>query len=504
MNGKISAVLLSCGLLTFSGLAFAGGQKGSFDPSDINEPNSAGGVWRAYSAVDNTIWSSNPGKVSTVIAYSSNKGSTFSDSVVVTQGVDLGTSQWTQQSETPSLVYDSSDPGGAHYKVIATRFIQKSGNNDPTTMYLGMKGASNPASGWSSEVILLAGSIYVNANPTNLPVLSLSGTTAADCDIIQEPATLSHSSGFYLAFACHSTAGNHRVHLVKILHSGSNYVLQDKGSLVSMADANMFKATYSGTYPELQAQADLGGGPHLYTDANGITYLLVSPVKNDGVGSYMGCAVFKVNNLEPASIARNPDNSPRMLTYIQGTPNTMRGACSYAPHDRNIGISYDQYIAGASVPFTIQNSNVNTVTLTNVSQGKPTFALNTHPAYPSSAAVDGYLWSMWSAGVQTMYAGAQWLRVDLGANHLLGQVKLTACVSLGGNKAYQIQGSTDAVNYVILKSFTGTVSDGQVLDYQPDLVTGPIRYVLALIADSGSDWASLREFEAFSATTTYP
>src|ERR1700726_2834245 len=85
------SVLLFAAIMCLAGRAALGaagdGAFGQFDPSDVNKPNTPT-IWRAYSAVDPSMYSENL-IVSTNIAISSDNGQTFSPLLVVNPGSDL-------------------------------------------------------------------------------------------------------------------------------------------------------------------------------------------------------------------------------------------------------------------------------------------------------------------------------------------------------------------------------------------------------------------------------
>jgi hypothetical protein len=103
----------------------------------------------------------------------------------------------------------------------------------------------------------------------------------------------------------------------------------------------------------------------------------------------------------------------------------------------------------------------------NVAQGHPATASSTESAaFPASAAVDGNTGTRWSSA----FSDPQWLQVDLGSSQSLCDVALTWEAAYAS--AFQVQLSTDAVNWTNAYSTTAGTGGSQTLP-----VTGTARYV---------------------------
>jgi hypothetical protein len=364
------SVLLFAAIMCLAGRAALGaagdGAFGQFDPSDVNKPNTPT-IWRAYSAVDPSMYSENL-IVSTNIAISSDNGQTFSPLLVVNPGSDLvAPPDYTWVNEVATLVYDPADPDPNRiWKVIWDHHIVEHGQIEDTVMWLGVKAANVPNGVWSDETKLIAGSDY---NPNNLfsPGTTQYALPASirDCHAITEPGALTASDGFYLSVACVysdtvgvtfclpligngsvcpnpnvRTATHSRIPLMKFTHSkNGNMVMSVIGNFPnSTADVPKFVSAYGAQYPELKSTIGFGA-PDLVKAADGTTYLLVSP-HNDN--NYMGCAVFQVANLNTASIQRTSNGAPYLVKYIPGIPDTHRGACTYATNETASGVNLSQ------------------------------------------------------------------------------------------------------------------------------------------------------------------
>ncbi|MER7007476.1 discoidin domain-containing protein [Dactylosporangium sp. NPDC000555] len=97
-------------------------------------------------------------------------------------------------------------------------------------------------------------------------------------------------------------------------------------------------------------------------------------------------------------------------------------------------------------------------TASNAAQGKTADASSTeNAASPASAAVDGNTGTRWSSA----FSDPQWLRVDLGSVQSICQVTINWEAAYG--KDFQIQTSTDNVNWTTIKTVTGGTGGIQVL-----------------------------------------
>jgi chitinase len=109
-------------------------------------------------------------------------------------------------------------------------------------------------------------------------------------------------------------------------------------------------------------------------------------------------------------------------------------------------------------------------------------------AFPASLAVDGNTTTRWSSA----FSDPQWIRVDLGASASISRVRLNWEAAYG--KAYQIQTSTDAVNWTTI--FTTTTGDGGIDDLTG--LTGSGRYVRMYGTGRATAWGySLFELEVY-------
>jgi hypothetical protein len=100
---------------------------------------------------------------------------------------------------------------------------------------------------------------------------------------------------------------------------------------------------------------------------------------------------------------------------------------------------------------------------------RPAFASSVESmSFPASNAVDGNSATRWSS----KFSDPQWIYVDLGATFTITEVKLNWEVAAGKN--YQIQVSSDAINWTTIDTITGNTTAG-VHDYKG--LSGTGRYV---------------------------
>ena len=130
----------------------------------------------------------------------------------------------------------------------------------------------------------------------------------------------------------------------------------------------------------------------------------------------------------------------------------------------------DGVTPAASQNFSITVSQVVAVP-TNVALGKTVTVSSTESvSTPGSAAVDGSLSTRWSS----LYSDPQWIDVDLGNFYDISEVDLTWETAAGKN--YQIQTSTDNVNWTTQTTVTGNTKTG-LLKYPYATPVTTVRYV---------------------------
>src|SRR5580700_7794600 len=126
---------------------------------------------------------------------------------------------------------------------------------------------------------------------------------------------------------------------------------------------------------------------------------------------------------------------------------------------------------------------------TLLSQGKTATASSTENAgTPASAAVDGNTGTRWSSA----FSDPQWLEVDLGSSQSICQVGLNWETAYA--TAFQIQTSTDNVNWTTIYSTTTGTGSNQTLT-----ATGTGRYIRMYGTARATQYGySLWEFQVHS------
>jgi hypothetical protein len=121
---------------------------------------------------------------------------------------------------------------------------------------------------------------------------------------------------------------------------------------------------------------------------------------------------------------------------------------------------------------------------------RPVFASSVeNKSYPAANAVDGNSATRWSS----QFSDPQWIYVDLGATYNIHEVKLDWEHAAGKN--YQIQVSSDAINWTTIATITGNTTAG-LHDYRD--LTGTGRYVRIYCTARATPFGySLYEFKVY-------
>jgi|GEM_PF-4604410 len=127
----------------------------------------------------------------------------------------------------------------------------------------------------------------------------------------------------------------------------------------------------------------------------------------------------------------------------------------------------------------------------NLALNKPATASSSRAGFPPSQGVDGSTSTRWSSNA----SDPQWFQVDLGATHSVNRIKLNWGTGNYG-KTYQLQVSSDAVNWTTIYSITA--GDGLIDDVTG--LSGSGRYVRMYGTARGGNQNSnydLLEFEVY-------
>jgi len=127
----------------------------------------------------------------------------------------------------------------------------------------------------------------------------------------------------------------------------------------------------------------------------------------------------------------------------------------------------------------------------NIAEGKHVYSSSVENDYLNVYAVDGDPTTRWSS----RHSDPQWLYVDLGEMHMVGQVRILWEAAFG--RSFAIQVSHDAERWRTVWWTRHGTSRVDVADLKEQLV--PARYVRLYLRERGTDWGySLWEFEVYA------
>ena len=348
---------------------------------------------------------------------------------------------------------------------------------------------------------------HLNAGTNSISMLAVSDHGVSRVDqLTVTPATASVPSGPTNLTA---TAGNGSVTL--------NWTGSSSGSPTSYSIYRGTKSDGEATTPV----ATTNGTTTTFTDTgltNGTTYFY-NVAANNSVG--VSPDTNEISMVPGGSTDTTPPTAPTGLT-ASGTTATST-TLSWGASTDNVGVAGYHVLQNGAQVATVTGTTYTATGLTpstvytyqvkafdaagNVSTGSNTISVTTqagtgggsnlalnHPAtasslegagYPASAAVDGSLTTRWSSA----FSDPQWLEVDLGATHTISQVVLYWENAYG--KAFQIQTSTDNVNWTTIFSTTTGTGGTQTLN-----VSGSGRYIRMYGTVRGTGYGySLWEFQ---------
>jgi F5/8 type C domain/Cellulase (glycosyl hydrolase family 5) len=151
-------------------------------------------------------------------------------------------------------------------------------------------------------------------------------------------------------------------------------------------------------------------------------------------------------------------------------------------------------IVSGLAAFCQSSALASAATAPDLALSRPTVASSVYSSsYPASAAVDGSLSTRWSSS----FSDPQWIYVDLGATYKINEVVLNWETAYG--KAYQIQVSTNAVNWTTIYSTTTGTGGVNTLTG----LSGTGRYVRMYGTVRGTRWGySLWKMSVYSVSAT--
>lgn len=300
-----------------------GSTLGIFDPAVAYPKDAPGGVM-AYSSVPSQD------AIFTRIALSADKGATWTYVAdanapipITAPSTDKECSTCTGRliHEVSSVVIDPLDDATRRFKLFVHSYFVFPGTSPPKLRYdwgyIGLQTAPEAKGPWSPAQKLLGWA-------SSMPAVSSDGAAQrlgdlpdlAKCVAFTEPSAMVTATSIELALGCVELPANIRVVLLRSTDRAKSFALV--GTLLKSSDGDCA----GGTAPQVNAA-------HLF-DVGGKPYVIASMAANvpPGFTGYSGCAVYPIEDLATAKIARNADGSPRIARVI--ATGRFAGACSYA------------------------------------------------------------------------------------------------------------------------------------------------------------------------------
>lgn len=106
--------------------------------------------------------------------------------------------------------------------------------------------------------------------------------------------------------------------------------------------------------------------------------------------------------------------------------------------------------------------------------------------------MDGDFGTLWNSGG----GPTQWIEIDLGAEYIINEIRLTVSQFPEGQTVHQIKGRGAGGQFILLHIFDGFTRDGEELVFKPDGAITGIRYIRIETTVSPS-WVSWREVEVY-------
>lgn len=129
----------------------------------------------------------------------------------------------------------------------------------------------------------------------------------------------------------------------------------------------------------------------------------------------------------------------------------------------------------------------------NIALGKPTSASSAAVWGPAADAVDGFVDTLWNAGMPP----SGWIEVDLGAVYDLAMLRLTVAQTPSGRAVHTILGkASSGASFQELHEIDAATTDGQLLEIAPPTPWPSVRY-LRIETVWGPSWPAWREIRVF-------
>jgi hypothetical protein len=384
---------------------------------------------------------------------------------------------------------------GASMSVGYVAAYEQGGNSTPT----GTATATGPLTGLGGNCLANQNSLDVASNPIFLsgcngsagqqwsPYTDGTVRTQGGClDVVSAGTTSGTDVDWY---PCNATAAQGWTHQAngELVNPSSGLCLTDPGGNTG---ARLDIETCTGATDQQWTEPAGGGG-----GSNTVT--VTSPGNQTGtVGTAASVQVHATDSGSGQTLAYSATGLPAGLSInastglISGTP-TAAGTSSVTVTVR------DGTGASGSSAFTWTTSTSGgsggTCGTTNAALNKTTTASSTENAgTPAADATDGNAGTRWSSA----FSDPQWLEVDLGSSQSICQVGLNWETAYA--TAFQIQTSTDNVNWTTIYSTTTGTGSNQTIP-----VTGTGRYIRMNGTARATQYGySLWEFQVFTTGST--
>ena len=354
------------------------GTHGIFDPAITRDPSN-GRLWMSYSAVDPSLsWpTQNYDVVSTRLAYSTNYGSSWTDSGTVVNAVldvtlpRTAPNAGTWINEVSQLIYDPGAVAGERWKLMWHHYLLINGTRSFVDGWIALKMASTPEGlAAATEIKLFGAYLYDAANNTaggttlspvgGAPLIQLNTAldAALNTCVFSEPGMYATNDALYLSMLC--------VHIPDI---NRQIVLFKCSSPCNTGSASSW--TYLGTALQASDAAALGfdtgfSAPGLF-EAGGAVNLVVTPVQTSDApwpDYYSGCRIFRFANLDTAQL-QTTGAQPTLIDSVNGTTGSFNGACTYHTSASYSGMLYSELNTSVTDRFQIYKSHNNCSLLGN-------------------------------------------------------------------------------------------------------------------------------------------
>ncbi len=311
---------------------------GNFDPAPTAD--AGGDFWMSYSHV--SLDGSGLKLIETRLASSVDGGAGWTDaglSINPASAFMIGpdTVAWAQ--EVSRLVYNpfATAVGADPWIILWHRYLSILSGSETLRLFnngwIGMQ-SGNSAMTLGNERKLFIGSVYNTANDSTIgpPEVALNtlDPALADCETFTEPGVLPKSNGIYVSLLCATVAPPGKIILLRCDHHMNN--CSYLGTLIEGSEAAVLKNGYDNF-----SASEL-------VSVNGEDYLIVTPSE---ATIYRGCAIYKINNLEQASIARVGGTAE--ATAVFEAHGDFNGACGYVDSLSGSGVIMSEAFT-ASVP----------------------------------------------------------------------------------------------------------------------------------------------------------